>query len=242
MIKLSDINHFGHYTEINILATITNKKITMRKLLFLAGLLFTVSLSAQNWQVRLRGVAVQPNEKSEVSAIGGDVNISNSFIPELDFTYFFNKNVAAELILGTTKHDVKTTGSNLTAIGGSASAEVDLGSVWLLPPTLTLQYHFYPTKTLKPYLGAGLNYTIFYSVDEGSVVKGLDYDNAVGFALQGGLDYMLNDKYFLNFDIKKLFLKTDVNVDATNLASGLKIPAEVNIDPLLIGFGVGMKF
>ncbi|MFN8362601.1 MAG: OmpW family outer membrane protein [Cloacibacterium normanense] len=214
----------------------------MRKLLFLAGLLFTVSLSAQNWQVRLRGVAVQPNEKSEVSAIGGDVNISNSFIPELDFTYFFNKNVAAELILGTTKHDVKTTGSNLTAIGGPASAEVDLGSVWLLPPTLTLQYHFYPTKTLKPYLGAGLNYTIFYSVDEGSVVKGLDYDNAVGFALQGGLDYMLNDKYFLNFDIKKLFLKTDVNVDATNLASGLKIPAEVNIDPLLIGFGVGMKF
>ncbi len=214
----------------------------MRKLLFLAGLLFTVSLSAQNWQVRLRGVAVQPNEKSEVSAIGGDVNISNSFIPELDFTYFFNKNVAAELILGTTKHDVKTTGSNLTAIGGPASAEVDLGSVWLLPPTLTLQYHFYPTKTLKPYLGAGLNYTIFYSVDEGSVVKGLDYDNAIGFALQGGLDYMLNDKYFLNFDIKKLFLKTDVNVDATNLASGLKIPAEVNIDPLLIGFGVGMKF
>ena len=214
----------------------------MRKLLFLAGLLFTVSLSAQNWQVRLRGVAVQPNEKSEVSAIGGDVNISNSFIPELDFTYFFNKNFAAELILGTTKHDVKTTGSNLTAIGGPASAEVDLGSVWLLPPTLTLQYHFYPTKTLKPYLGAGLNYTIFYSVDEGSVVKGLDYDNAVGFALQRGLDYMLNDKYFLNFDIKKLFLKTDVNVDATNLASGLKIPAEVNIDPLLIGFGVGMKF
>lgn len=214
----------------------------MRKLLFLAGLLFTVSLSAQNWQVRLRGVAVQSNEKAEVSTIGGDVNISNSFIPELDFTYFFNKNVAAELILGTTKHDVKTTGSNLTAIGGPASAEVDLGSVWLLPPTLTLQYHFYPTKTLKPYLGAGLNYTIFYSVDEGSVVKGLDYDNAVGFALQGGLDYMLNDKYFLNFDIKKLFLKTDVNVDATNLASGLKIPAEVNIDPLLIGFGVGMKF
>ena len=152
----------------------------------------------------------------------------------MDFTYFFNKNFAAELILGTTKH--KAVDEN------SALGDVDLGSVWLLPPTLTLQYHFYPTKTLKPYLGAGLNYTIFYSVDEGSVVKGLDYDNAIGFALQGGLDYMLNDKYFLNFDIKKLFLKTDVNVDATNLASGLKIPAEVNIDPLLIGFGVGMKF
>ena len=77
-------------------------------------------------------------------------------------SFLRDNNIAAELILGTTKHDVKTTGSNLTAIGGPASAEVDLGSVWLLPPTLTLQYHFYPTKTLKPYLGAGLNYTIFY--------------------------------------------------------------------------------
>jgi len=206
----------------------------MRKLLFLAGLLFTVSLSAQNWQVRLRGVAVQPNEKSEVSAIGGDVNISNSFIPELDFTYFFNKNFAAELILGTTKH--KAVDEN------SALGDVDLGSVWLLPPTLTLQYHFYPTKTLKPYLGAGLNYTIFYGVKSGDV-KDVKYDNTFGFALQGGVDYMLTDKYFLNFDIKKLFLKTDVDVDASNAVPGAtSVPAEVNIDPLLIGFGVGMKF
>ena len=214
----------------------------MRKLLFLAGLLFTVSLSAQNWQVRLRGVSVQPYEKSTVGGEDSDVNISNSFIPELDFTYFFNKNVAAELILGTTKHDVKTTGSNLTAIGGPASAEVDLGSVWLLPPTLTLQYHFYPTKTLKPYVGAGLNYTIFYGVKSGAV-KDVKYDNAFGFALQGGVDYMLTDKYFLNFDIKKLFLKTDVDVDASNAVPGAtSVPAKVNIDPLLIGFGVGMKF
>lgn len=206
----------------------------MRKLLFLAGLLFTVSLSAQNWQVRLRGVAVQPNEKSEVSAIGGDVNISNSFIPELDFTYFFNKNFAAELILGTTKHDVVDE--------KSALGEVDLGSVWLLPPTLTLQYHFYPTKTLKPYVGAGLNYTLFYGVKSGAV-KDVKYDNALGFALQGGVDYMLTDKYFLNFDIKKLFLKTDVDVDASNAVPGAtSVPAKVNIDPLLIGFGVGMKF
>ena len=206
----------------------------MRKLLFLAGLLFTVSLSAQNWQVRLRGVAVQPNEKSEVSAIGGDVNISNSFIPELDFTYFFNKNFAAELILGTTKH--KAVDEN------SALGDVDLGSVWLLPPTLTLQYHFYPTKTLKPYVGAGLNYTLFYGVKSGAV-KDVKYDNALGFALQGGVDYMLTDKYFLNFDIKKLFLKTDVDVDASNAVPGAtSVPAEVNIDPLLIGFGVGMKF
>jgi len=227
MIKLSDINHFGHYTENNILATITNKKITMRKLLFLAGLLFTVSLSAQNWQVRLRGVSVQPYEKSTVGGEDSDVNISNAFIPELDFTYFFNKNFAAELILGTSKHDVKV-----------GNDEVSLGSVRLLPPTVTLQYHFYPTKSLKPYVGAGLNYTIFYDVENGDTL-GMDYKNNVGFALQGGVDYFVNDKFFLNVDIKKLYLKTDVDVD---LGLPATVPAEVKINPLLIGFGVGMKF
>ena len=199
----------------------------MRKLLFLAGLLFTVSLSAQNWQVRLRGVSVQHYEKSTVGGEDSDVNISNAFIPELDFTYFFNKNFAAELILGTSKHDVKV-----------GNDEVSLGSVRLLPPTVTLQYHFYPTKSLKPYVGAGLNYTIFYDVENGDTL-GMDYKNNVGFALQGGVDYFVNDKFFLNVDIKKLYLKTDVDVD---LGLPATVPAEVKINPLLIGFGVGMKF
>lgn len=199
----------------------------MRKLLFLAGLLFTVSLSAQNWQVRLRGVSVQPYEKSTVGGEDSDVNISNAFIPELDFTYFFNKNFAAELILGTSKHDVKV-----------GNDEVSLGSVRLLPPTVTLQYHFYPTKSLKPYIGAGVNYTIFYDVENGDTL-GMDYKNNVGFALQGGVDYFVNDKFFLNVDIKKLYLKTDVDVD---LGLPATVPAEVKINPLLIGFGVGMKF
>jgi len=198
----------------------------MKKLLFLGSMLFALTINAQTWQVRLRGVSVQPIEKSDVSAIGGDVNISNSFIPELDFTYFFNKNVAAELILGTTKHKVVDE--------KSALGDVDLGSVWLLPPTLTLQYHFYPTKSLKPYVGAGLNYTIFYNAKPGQF-NDISYDNKVGFALQGGVDYFLSDKYFLNLDVKKVFLKTDVEVNGS-------IPAEVNIDPLLIGFGIGMKF
>ena len=199
----------------------------MRKLLFLAGLLFTVSLSAQNWQVRLRGVSVQPYEKSTVGGEDSDVNISNAFIPELDFTYFFNKNFAAELILGTSKHDVKV-----------GNDEVSLGSVRLLPPTVTLQYHFYPTKSLKPYVGAGLNYTIFYDVENGDTL-GMDYKNNVGFALQGGVDYFVNDKFLLKVDIKKLYLKTDVDVD---LGLPATVPAEVKINPLLIGFGVGMKF
>jgi outer membrane protein len=204
----------------------------------------TTSNDFKKWQVRLRGVGVIPDESADIKTIGGDVNISNTFIPELDFTYFFTKNIAAELILGTTKHDVHTVASDISAVGGPTSADVDLGSVYLLPPTLTVQYHFYPfaEKVFKPYVGAGINYTIFYNVDAGSTVKDVEYDNAFGYAVQAGFDLMLNDKFFINVDAKKLFLKTDVTVNASNLAPGLSIPAEVDINPLLIGFGVGMKF
>ncbi len=207
----------------------------MKKVLFLSAVLLAGLVSAQNWQVRLRGVSVQPNEKATIGIIGGDVNISNSFIPEADFTYFFNKNIAAELILGTTKHNVV---AKSTALG-----DIDLGSVYLLPPTLTLQYHFYPTAKLKPYIGAGLNYTIFYSEGKNpaAAVTKVEYKDNVGFALQGGVDYFVTEKYFLNLDVKQLFLKTDVTV-STIPAIGATVPADVTINPLLLGVGVGMKF
>lgn len=117
----------------------------------------------KKWQVRVRGVGVVPDESAKIGVIGGDVNISNTLIPELDITYFFTKNISAELILGTTKHEVNTVGSDISAVGGPTSANVDLGSVYLLPPTLTAQYHFFPDKVFNPYVGAGVNYTIFYN-------------------------------------------------------------------------------
>ena len=189
----------------------------------------------KRWQVRLRAVGVAPDESASIGIIGGDVAISNALIPELDFTYFFTEHFAAELILGTAKHDVKA----INTLAG----DVDLGSVWLLPPTLTAQYHFYTSdqKVFKPYIGAGINYTLFYNVKSGDVA-GVEYDNAIGYAAQLGFDLMLDDKFFINFDAKRLFLSTDVTVDASNLAPGLSIPAEVDINPWLIGVGVGMKF
>ncbi|MDO5616051.1 MAG: OmpW family outer membrane protein [Cruoricaptor ignavus] len=207
----------------------------MKKLLLFAAVAAGLSVNAQNWQVRLRGVSVQPVEKSTIGTIGGNASVSNAFIPELDFTYFFNKNIAAELILGTSKHDVVAKG---TALG-----DVDLGSVRLLPPTLTVQYHFYPTKSLKPYVGTGINYTIFY--DEGknpaAAVTKVEYKDNVGFALQAGVDYFINEKFFLNLDAKKLFLQTDVKVH-TVPAIGATVPADVKLNPWVLGFGVGMKF
>jgi len=213
------------------------------------GLLLVGTLTAQEksnedfkkWQVRFRIVQVSPNESATIKTIGGDIAISNRFIPELDFTYFFTENFSLELVLGTSKHNVNTIGSNLTAVAGPATANVDLGSVWLLPPTLTAQYHF-NYDAFRPYVGAGINYTIFYNVNAGNTIKEVSYDNAISLAFQGGLDYDLNDRWFLNIDAKYMLLNTNVTVDASNLAAGLSIPAKVDINPLLIGFGIGMRF
>lgn len=189
----------------------------------------------KRWQVRLRGVGVVPVESAKVGVIGGDVAISNALIPELDFTYFFTKHIAAELILGTAKHDVQAV--------NTVAGNIDLGSVYLLPPTLTAQYHFFPSNdnVFKPYIGAGLNYTLFYNVKSGAVAD-VKYDNALGYAAQLGFDLMINEKFFVNVDAKRLFLKTDVSVDASNLVAGLTVPAEVKINPWLVGIGFGMKF
>ncbi|MBB1140321.1 OmpW family protein [Myroides sp. WP-1] len=196
------------------------------------------------WQVRLRGVGVIPHNRADISTIGGQIDVNNNFIPELDFTYFFTENIAAELILGTSRHTVGTLGSDLTPVDLDPVANVDLGSVWLLPPTLMVQYHYPVTNNFKPYVGVGVNYTIFYNEKSGTA-KDISYDNKFGWGYQFGFDIDITDKFFINVDFKKLFLKTDVTVDATNLnpaGTQLDIPAKVKIDPMLIGFGVGMRF
>lgn len=220
----------------------------MKKLLLsaLMVLMVAVSVNAQEetketkekdyseWQARFRFLGVIPNEHATIEAIGGDVDITTSFIPELDFSYFFNENIALELILGTTRHDVEAI--------HTAAGDIDLGNVSLLPPTLTLQYHFTGGK-VKPYIGAGVNYTIFYDVDTPRLIDDVEYDNTMGFAAQFGIDFDLNnsDKWFFNIDLKKLFLKTDVTVDATT-ALGAVVVSDTKIEPWIIGIGFGRRF
>jgi outer membrane protein len=224
------------------------------KLFVLALCLFcglnTFGQEKNEWDIRLRAIGILPQESAKIGVIGGDVNISNAYVPELDITYFFAKNFSAELILGTSKHKVKTQGSNLTAIGGSSSADVNLGKAWLLPPTLTLQYHLPTGTAFKPYVGAGANYTIFYNADKGPVVQAIDYQNKFSFAAQAGIDYDISKNVFLNIDVKKLFLNTRATVNAANLtpannqalASVLQnIAADVKIRPWVVGIGVGYR-
>lgn len=188
----------------------------------------SASNAEHNWIVRGRGVFVKADVRSNVKTLGGGVDVSTDQVPELDFTRFFNKNFAAELILATTTHQVTLNGS---VLGGSQ----DLGSVNLLPPTLTLQYHLNPEGKIRPYVGAGLNYTFFYNQKSRGIATSVKYNDSVGYALQAGFDYMISDRVGINFDIKKIYLETDVVVNKT-------YKAKVNLDPWLIGAGISYRF
>jgi outer membrane protein len=148
-------------------------------------------------------------------------------VPELDFSYFLTDNIAFELIAATTKHKVDTT-------------NINMGSIWLLPPTLTVQYHFLPKSRISPYVGAGLNYTLFYNAKKGDLAS-VKYENSLGYALQAGVDIAVSGPWSVNFDVKKLWLDTDVKGTLAD-ATSTQVKADVDINPWIFGIGVGYRF
>ncbi|WP_280943677.1 OmpW family protein [Mesorhizobium sp. LSJC255A00] len=182
------------------------------------------------WQVRLRALGVITEDSGYVNAVpGSDLSYSNTVTPELDISYYFTDNIATELILGTTYANIEGQGA-IGALG-------NVGKLWLLPPTLTLQYHFTNFGAFKPYVGAGVNYTIFYNQHAGSA-DALKVHNTFGTALQVGFDYMVDQHWGVNFDVKKLFLKPDFDVTV----DGAKQTGKAELDPWLIGAGVTYRF
>lgn len=179
--------------------------------------------------VRVRGLAVIPDASGKISQVpGSEVRITTSGIPELDISYFFTPNIAAELVLGVTPHRIRGTG---------ALAGIDVGKTWLLPPTLTLQYHFTDFMPFKPYVGAGVNYTIFFRQRAaGGVIQSLDIKNEFAPAIQFGFDYMITKNWGINVDAKKLWLRPSV------VLNGGALTGRVHIDPWIVGGGVAYRF
>jgi outer membrane protein len=188
--------------------------------------------------VRLRATHVAPDETSKLSSVGGAVNgdlvgasleVESNTIAEIDFSYYITKNIAAELILAAgTRHDVN--------VVGNAAAQ-KLGSVNLLPPTLTAQWHFNPDQTFDPYAGAGISYVRAMDNGLNSTLGGIHIDrNIFGPALQAGFDVNLQDKWLVNFDVKKIWFSSDVFLNPSTKIDSL------DIDPWVVSFGVGKKF
>jgi len=190
--------------------------------------------------LRLRGILVAPNEKSGsvLPAFPGEkVSVDDSVMPEVDVTWMASDHLGFELIAATTKHSA----SGRTGTTGSIGT---LASTWVLPPTLTAQYHFLPEGKVRPYVGAGINYTLFYAEDASSGLEAavgktkVSMSDSVGYALQAGVDIDLNPRVFLNLDIKYLDIDTDATL-RTTAAGTQKVRIELN--PIVFGVGLGIR-
>lgn len=189
------------------------------------GALSLSAMAETPWLVRARAVHIDPADKSDpLAGVGASdrLSVSSKTIPELDISYFFTPNIAAELVLTyPQKHDVYLDGKSI-------------GTFRHLPPTLLAQYHFLPGAQFDPYVGAGVNWTTFSKNRLLNGAASLEHDS-VGLAVQAGVDVKLTGNWSLNLDVKKMRLRSDV------LIGGAKASA-VRVDPVLLGVGVGYRF
>ena len=171
------------------------------------------------WLVRARAVSLS---SANTDSTGLGLSVNDIVLPEVDVSYFFTPNIAAELILTVPQqHDLKSNGGKI-------------GTVTQLPPTLLLQYHFTNLNGFKPYVGAGINYTKFTNYD--ITVPGVSIDSSsYGAALQVGVDVPLSGNMYFNFDVKKVLISTNVNAGGNSLGT-------LRVDPLLVGVGLGWRF
>jgi outer membrane protein len=177
------------------------------------------------WEVRVRATHLSPaNESAPLGGVGAAdrIHVSDKTIPELDISYFFTPNLAAELVLTVPqKHDVTLDGTKI-------------GTFKHLPPTLLAQYHFAPAATISPYLGAGVNYTNISKVHLLDGAAKLEH-SSVGLALQAGANFHIDERWSVNVDVKKVQIRSDVTV------GGAKV-SKVKVDPVLFAVGVGYRF
>lgn len=176
-----------------------------------------------NWLIRARAVDLLFDNGQSKSVKTLDIKAEDRWIPEVDISYFFTKNIAAELVL--------TWPQNIDIKAGSSK----IGQIQALPPSLLIQYHFTDLGAFKPYVGAGVNYTHFYKTH--NILDGAANVDSDSWGLVGqiGMDYVLNKNWSINVDAKYVQMATDVHLGSTNIG-------KLDLNPVTLGVGVGYRF
>ena len=167
--------------------------------------------------VRARLINIAPGD----TGVAG-LDVESKMALDVDFTYMMSSNFGIELLLDTSSTHRITSGGN------------DVATARVLPPALIAQYHISPASNVRPYVGAGINYTLFLS-EEAVAVDSIELDDSFGLVVQAGVDVDINSDWYFNADIKYIDMTTEASV---NGGSGF----DVDINPTVIGFGVGTKF
>jgi len=183
--------------------------------------------SKGDWTLGVGVHAVDPKSGNGRLADGTlPVRVDTDVKPTLTFEYFVRDNLGVEVIAAWPfEHDVSIAGLGT------------VGSTKQLPPTVSLQYHFNRKGKVSPFLGAGVNYTTFFSEDTRGALAGskLKLDDSWGLAAHAGVDFALNERSAIRIDARWMDIDTDVKLDGARLGT-------VNIDPIVYGAAYVMKF
>lgn len=198
----------------------------------------TMAAEAGDMLIRAGLTTVAPNETSSNVMIGGDatglyLNVDNNTQLGLNFAYFITDKVNIEVLAATPfTHDM-----GIDGVGA-------LGSTKHLPPTVTANYYFADgSAAFQPYVGIGLNYTIFFdeeftTANEEAGFSDLDADPSFGLSAQVGFDYNIDKEWFVNGSVRYI----DISTDATFKVGDADGSVTLDIDPMVYTLSVGYRF
>jgi outer membrane protein len=188
---------------------------------FVGGYAADASAQDSPWQFRIGSTSIKP--KSNNSPV---VNVDDNSSLTFTVSYYFKDNWAFEILAAVPfEHDIEL-------LDGTV-----VGDTEHLPPTFTIQYHFRPNDRFRPYAGLGINYTTFTSESTTGPLAGSDLslDSSTGLAVQVGADFMINDNWLINVDLRSIDIESDAELDGSPLTT-------VAIDPSVFGVNVGYRF
>lgn len=183
--------------------------------------------SRGEWTAGLGLHTVNPTSDNG-SLAGGtlDLDIDGDWKPSATAEYFIRDNMGIEILAAWPfEHDISINGLG------------KVGSTKHLPPTVSFQYHFNTSGKVSPFLGAGLNFTTFFSEKTSGSLTGseLKLENSLGLAAHAGLDISLSNKNALRIDARWIDIDSDVSLDGVWLGTA-------HIDPMVYGAAWMHKF
>ncbi|WP_270809611.1 OmpW family outer membrane protein [Aeromonas sp. QDB18] len=197
-------------------------------LLIAAAFASPVAMAHQAGDILVRGglAFVSPQTSSDNVLGTGELEIDSNMQLGLTLSYMLTDNWGVELLAATPfSHSVSTAGLG------------EVAKVKHLPPTLMARYYFGDANSkVRPYVGAGINYTTFFDEEGRGALAGTDVsvDSSWGMAGQVGLDMAINDRWFVNASAWLIDIDTDVHTAVGTI--------NTSIDPVAFMFGVGYRF
>jgi outer membrane protein len=175
-----------------------------------------------SWMVSGGVSLIDPKSNNLALGPGTTLELEEAVRPSFDFTYMLRDHWGLELFASTfARHDLRVT---------SPTGSTPFGSIKLLPPTLSLQYHFNPEGRIRPFAGLGVNYT--FVSDESP--QGLRVESALGPAAQVGFDVGINERWYLNLSARYVDIDVDARLGAVELGS-------VTLDPVIYNLHFGYR-